>query len=162
MQRRSVTLTLGANPIVSIDTGRRLIDFQETRFRIHSLRFQESVKPLATELASEVGVPLSCLDDLSSKDENQLTLGAYCVFDFLDVKTRRERGFLRVRWIPFAIFVRGERVFSLHASYGNGGARLTGLTLRRETQDEYTRCTTRKSAAKVGRSFVRTYIQGNS
>jgi hypothetical protein len=163
MQRRSGTLTLGSNPIVSLGTDRRLIDFEETRFRVHALKLQNTLRPLAAELSTELGVPLSTLEQLSAESEADLKRGTYCAFDFLDVNTKRERGFLKVRWIPFAVFVGGVKVFSLHASYSDGGSKLSGLTMRREGQEEYTRCTTDKSALKVGRSFLRTYVvQGNS
>ena len=118
---------------------------------------------MVTELASELGVPLSTLELLSVEKELDLKSGTYCAFDFLEVKSRREKGFLKTRWIPFAVFVRGERVFSLHASYNGSESKVSGLTMRLENQDEYTRCTTSKAALKVGRSFLRTYIiQANS
>jgi len=160
MQRRSKTLKLGSNPIVSLGSDRRLIDFEETRFRVHSLKLQKTLRPLAKEIATDLGVSLSSLEDLSAEPSDSLKKGTYCAFDFLDVKTKKEKGFQRTKWIPMAVFVKGERVFSLHASYDGSGSALSGITMRREDQDEYTSCTTLKSALKVGRSYIRTYVLG--
>lgn len=161
MQRRSETLKLGSNPIVSLGSDRRLIDFEETRFRVHALKLQKSLKPLASELAAELRIPLSSLEDLGAEPPNVLQSGTYCAFDFLDLKTRKDKGFQKTKWIPLAVFVKGERVFSLHAQYSDSGSHLSGVTLRLDGADEFTKCTTIKSALKVGRSYLRTYVMGN-
>ena len=158
MQRRSKPLRLGSSPIVSLGSDRRLIDFSETRFRVHSLKLQKALRPLAKEIASELGVSLSSLEDLAAESPETLKKGVYCAFDFLDLKNKKEKGFRTTKWIPLAVFVNGERAFSLHASYDGSGASLVGITMRRENQDEYTPCTTAKSALKVGRSYVKTYV----
>ena len=160
MQRRSGTLTLGSNPIASFGSDRRLIDFEETRFRFHALKLQKSLKAIAAELAADLGVPLSTVEDLNAETAAKLQSGTYCTFDFLDVKTRKNKGFQTTKWIPLAVFVKGERVFSLHASYNDTGSHLSGITMRREGADEYTACTTLKSDLKVGKSYLRTYISG--
>lgn len=156
--RRSVSLTITDSPIVSVGTDRRLVDFEETRFRVHALRFQESLRPLALEFAKELGVPLSSLSDLGTSNEDTLRTATHCTFDFLDIKSRRDCSFLKIKWIPLSIFVAGLRVFSLHASYGINGSALSGLTLRLSDKDEYTKCLTHASATKLGLSYLRTYI----
>ena len=147
---------------MSVGTDRRLIDFEETRFRIHSLRLQKTLKSLAADLAADLGITISSLEDLTVEDSSVLQDGTYCVFDFLDVKYRRSGGFIGVKWIPIAVFVNGERVFSLHAHYNGNGSNLVGITMRRENEDEYTSCTTLKSATKVGRSYLRIYFPRKS
>lgn len=151
-------LTLKSSPIVPLGTDESIVDFQETRFRSHALRLQKTLKDLASALSAELGAPLTSVEDLRLKEEPDLKSGTYCVFDFLDVKTRHDRGFLRTKWIPYAVFVRGERIFSLHASYSDKGSFLSGITMRHDDKEEYTRCTTPKSALKVGRAYLQTYV----
>ena len=158
MIRPSVTLTLGENPIVSMGTDGRIIDFGATRFRVHAQRFQKTLYTLASEFATELGVNISGLSSLSSEPDEVLKSQTYCVFDFIDVRSRSIGGFIRIRWIPLAVFTSGKRVFSLHASYDGKGARLVGITMFLDGEDEYTRCSTLSSASKVGRSFLRTYV----
>lgn len=160
--RRSEVLTLGSNPIVSVDPDRRLINFEETRFRVHAQRFQKSLRPLALEVAKELGIGLSTLELLKNEARDDLQSKTYCTFDFLDVQTRRIRGFPKTKWMPLVIFSGGERILSLHSSYGDDGSKLTGITLHLDGRDEYTKCTTIRSALKVSLSYIRTYASRNS
>lgn len=158
MQRRLGSPQIGSNPIIPFDSERRLIDFAETRFRVHSLKLQDSLRPVANELASVLGVSLSTLDLLKAEGANSLREKTFCAFDFLDLKRKTAGCFQHAKWVPLAVFAGGIRVLSLHAAYDQSGSHLVGLTMWREGQDEYTKCTTAKAALKVGKSYLRTYV----
>jgi len=149
--------TLADNPIVSLED--RVIDFQETRFRVVSSKFMLQLRPLANELALQLNVDVSSLFSLSLESDSSLASNTYCVFDFLNLSSTKRRGIVRSTWAPIVVFHCGNRVLSLHASYKGKEASLSSLSLVSSSGVETTSsCTSIRSATKVCRSHIRSFL----
>lgn len=119
-----------------------------------------SLSVLVSDLSAELGLSPVSLDALRLLSPDRLQRDTYCVYDFLELKFKDSKGFSTANWSPYSVFSKSEKVFSLHAVYNAKGARLRGISMRREGSEEYTKCETIKAAAKVGRSFLRSYVLG--
>lgn len=144
------SLPFQPNLVAFRDEEGRVVDFQETRFRLKCNSLHKELWPLAQELSSVLGVAPMNRQQLASLDPEVLGSGAQSAWDVLDMKING----LRRTWIPLALFLKGERVLSLHATYSPAGAYLDGLTIRDGVSDLYTECSSISSALKVGRSYL--------
>jgi hypothetical protein len=164
MVRKSTTLSLNSDA-VALRSG-NVVDFQETRMRQHSLVLQFALRSLAERLARTIKCDLLVLEALETEREEDLADRSYAVFDFVDQRITKKKGILSAQWIPFAVFVKGRRVLSLHASYDVRGARLQGITLIDNGKEIFTTCSKMLTAEKVCSSYLKSYVlplvEGNS
>ena len=154
---RKTKISLG-DPITQLKGEPGVVDFQSTRCSIHIQRLQKSLKDLVVELAEEAGCILCSLGDIEDEDEDSLSNETYAVFDFLDLKTGRRKNLLRAKWAPFVLFVRGEQVLSLRATYDTKGARVSGVSLLIDGSNTTSRCNSLSVAKKICLSYIRTYV----
>jgi len=151
--RHMSRFTLTDNLVVSLDGS--LVDYQETRFRVLSHRFMCTLKPLASSLSKDLGVGLSSIASLSLESDSSLDSNTYCVFDFLDLSSRKRKGIIRASWVPLAVFHNRDRVLSIHASYNEKGPSLSSVCLVSASGEEVkSSCTSTTSALKVSRSHL--------
>lgn len=147
-------------PATKVD-GAGVVDFQATRCSLHVKELQRSLKEVAVDLAEAAGCILSDLSYLDDQTEEELTKEVYAVFDFVDFKTTKRKQMLRATWAPFVVFVDGQQVLRLQATYDSKGARLSGVTLVVDGKQLKSRCRKSSVAKKILLSHIRTYVRND-
>jgi hypothetical protein len=153
-------ISLG-DPITQLRGQPDVVDFQATRCSLHIQKLQRSLRDLAVGLAEEAECPLCGLSELETVDEESLAYETYAVFDFLDLRTGRRKSLLTAKWAPFVLFVGGEQVLSLRATYDTRGARVSGVSLLIDGSSTTSRCKSLSVAEKICLSYIRTYVRAN-